>query len=116
MKAAIFLPNWLGDLVMATPVLLAVRRKFGKDTRLVGILRPDLADVLSGTDWLDEQWLFHPHGADRSHGAWAVTSRLRQERFDLAILLTNSFRTALMAWWAGQTNASVIPETDAEGC
>ena len=101
MKAAIFLPNWLGDLVMATPVLRALRRKFGKDARLVGILRPYLAEVLSGTNWLDEQWLFNPSGNDRSHRAWAVTNRLRQERFDLAILLTNSFRTALMAWWAG---------------
>ncbi len=38
---------------------------------------------------------------DRLQRAWCVTDRLRRERFDLAILLTNSFRTALMAWWAG---------------
>ncbi len=101
MKVAIFLPNWLGDLVMATPVLRAVRRKFGKDARLVGILRPYLAGVLSGTDWLDEQWFFDPRSADRSERAWTVANRLRQGRFDLAILLTNSFRSALMAWWAG---------------
>ena len=101
MKAAIFLPNWLGDLVMATPVLRAVRRKFGKDARLVGIMRPYLADVLSGTDWLDEQWFFDPRAADRSQRAWAVANRMRRERFDLAILLTNSLPPALMAWWAG---------------
>ena len=101
MKIAIFLPNWLGDLVMATPVLRAVRRKFGDDARLVGILRPYLADVLSGTDWLDEQWFFDPRAADPSRRAWAVANRLRQERFDAAVLLTNSLRAALMAWWAG---------------
>ncbi len=101
MKAAIFLPNWLGDLVMATPVLRAMRGKFGKDARLVGILRPHLAEVLSGTDWLDEQWFYNPRAADRSQRAWAVAKRMRREHFDLAILLTNSFRSALMAWWAG---------------
>ena len=101
MKIAIFLPNWLGDFVMATPVLRAVRRKFGNDTRLVGILRPYLAGVLSGTNWLDEQWFFHPRAVDRSQRAWAVANRMRRERFDLAILLTNSLRPALMAWWAG---------------
>ncbi len=69
MKAAIFLPNWLGDLVMATPVLRALRRKFGREARLVGILRPHLADVLSGTQWLDEQWFFDPRAADRSQRA-----------------------------------------------
>ncbi|MGD0655829.1 MAG: lipopolysaccharide heptosyltransferase II [Thermoguttaceae bacterium] len=101
MKAVIFLPNWLGDLVMATPLLRAVRRKFGNNARLVGVLRPYLADVLSGTDWLDEQWFFNPRAADRSERAWAVTNRLRQEHFDLAILMTNSVRPALMSWWAG---------------
>jgi heptosyltransferase-2 len=101
MKIAIFLPNWLGDFVMATPVLRAVRRKFGNGARLVGILRPYLADVLSGTDWLDEQWFYHPRAADRSERAWAVANRMRREHFDLAILLTNSFRSALMACWAG---------------
>ena len=101
MKVAIFLPNWLGDLVMATPVLRALRRKFGKDARLVGIMRPYLADVLSGTDWLDEQWFFDPRSSERSQRAWAVANRMRRERFDLAILLTNSLRSAMMAWWAG---------------
>ncbi len=101
MKAAVFLPNWLGDLVMATPVLRALRRKFGREARLVGILRPHLADVLSGTEWFDEQWFYDPRAADRTQRALAVASRMRKERFDLAILLTNSFRSALMAWWAG---------------
>ena len=101
MKAAIFLPNWLGDLVMATPVLRAMRGKFGENARLVGIMRPYLADVLAGTDWLDEQWFFNPHSKDHSQRAWAVANRMRRERFDLAVLLTNSLRPALMAWWAG---------------
>jgi heptosyltransferase II len=101
MKAAIFLPNWLGDLAMSTPVLRALRRKFGRNARLVGIMRPYLADVLSGTAWLDEQWLFDPRAKDTSHRAWAVASRMRGEKFDYAILLTNSLRAAVMAWWAG---------------
>jgi heptosyltransferase II len=101
MKVAIFLPNWLGDLVMATPVLRALRCKYGKDARLVGILRPYLVDVLSGSKWLDEQWFFNPRSSNRSHRSWAVANRMRLEQFDLAILLTNSHRAALMAWWAG---------------
>ena len=65
MKIAVFLPNWLGDLVMATPTLRAMRRHFGPQARLVGILRPYLADVLAGTGWLDEQWFFDPRAKDR---------------------------------------------------
>jgi heptosyltransferase-2 len=101
MKIAIFLPNWLGDLVMATPTLRAVRRRFGAQARIVGILRPYLADVLAGTDWLDEQWFFDPRAKDRTLRSWAVGRRMRKERFDMAVLLTNSLRTAAVAWLGG---------------
>ena len=101
MNIAIFLPNWLGDLVMATPTLRAMRCHFGPRARLVGILRPYLADVLAGAGWLDEQWFFNPHAKDRDLHSWAVARRMRQERFDMAILLTNSLRTAAVAWLGG---------------
>ncbi|MGW8257978.1 MAG: glycosyltransferase family 9 protein, partial [Thermoguttaceae bacterium] len=82
-------------------MLRALRRKFGPQAHLVGIMRPYLSDVLSGTRWLDEQWFYDPQALDRTQGAWTVAQRLRRERFDLAVLLTNSFRAALMTWWAG---------------
>ena len=101
MKLAIFLPNWLGDLVMATPALRAMRRHFGPHAQIVGILRPNLAGLLAGTNWLDEQWLFDPHGQDRRWRRWALVRRMRRERFDMALLLTNSLHTALLAWLGG---------------
>ena len=101
MKIALFLPNWLGDLVMATPTLRALRRHFGSDAQLVGIMRPYLADVLAGTDWLDEQWFFDPRAVDRSLCCWSVARRMRAKRFDMAVLLTNSLRTAAVVWLGG---------------
>jgi len=101
MKIALFLPNWLGDLAMATPTLRAMRKHFGPEARLVGIMRPYLAEVLGGTDWLTEQWFFDPRARDRRLRNWALSRRMRRERFDLAVLLTNSLRTALVARLAG---------------
>lgn len=101
MKIALFLPNWLGDLAMATPTLRAMRKHFGPDARLVGIMRPKLADVLAGTGWLSEQWFFDPRAKDRRLRSWALSRRMRRERFDVAVLLTNSLRTALIARLAG---------------
>jgi heptosyltransferase-2 len=98
---ALFLPNWLGDLVMATPTLRAMRRYFGPSARLVGIMRPYLADVLAGTDWLSEQWYFDRRSKDPSMRPWALARRMRAERFDMAVMLTNSMRTALLAWLGG---------------
>jgi heptosyltransferase II len=98
MKIAAFLPNWLGDLAMATPTLRALRRHFGPQARIVGILRPYLADVLAGAAWLDEQWLFDPRAPDPALHGRAVARRMRGEGFDLAVLFTNSLRTAWVAW------------------
>lgn len=98
MKIAVFLPNWLGDVAMATPTLRALRQRFGPDAKIVGIMRPYLADVLKGTDWLDEQWFFNPRADDRELRCRAVARRMRGERFDIAVLTTNSLRTAWVAW------------------
>ncbi|MHB1034644.1 MAG: lipopolysaccharide heptosyltransferase II [Pirellulales bacterium] len=101
MHIALFLPNWLGDLAMATPTLRALRRHFGSQARIVGIMRPYLADVLAGLDWLDDQWFFDPRSPDRSRRRLALIRWMRGQRFDMAILLTNSLHTAALAWLGG---------------
>ena len=100
MKIAVFLPNWLGDVVMATPTLRALRRHFG-DARIVGILRPHLAAVLAGSDWLSEQWHFDRRAKQKDLGRWSLVKRMQRERFDLAVLLPNSLGSALVAWLGG---------------
>src|SRR5437867_2888874 len=40
MKVAIFLPGWVGDAVMATPALRALRQRFGRGWLLTDALEP----------------------------------------------------------------------------
>ena len=99
MNIALFLPNWVGDVVMATPALRALRRHFA-GAHFVGVCRPYVTDVLGGSTWLDTTLL-----RDR-RGPWsnrwpAVAWRLRREKIDLAILFPNSFRSAFAAWLGG---------------
>jgi len=101
MNIGIFLPNWLGDVVMATPALRAIRRRFPRPSRLVGIVRPHLAELLDGTGWLDEQWYFDPRAQQPQWRRLALLRRMRRQRFDMVILLTNSLHTALLAWLGG---------------
>ena len=56
---------------------------------------------MTGVDWLDEQWYFDPRAKRPDQGRFALVRRMREERFDLAVLLTNSFHTALLAWLGG---------------
>jgi heptosyltransferase-2 len=96
MRLAVFLPNWIGDAVMATPLLRALRRAYSGD-RIVGVARAYVAGVLEGGDWFDELLIVQR--------GWLATAqaaqRLRKERLDLAVLLPNSFRSAATAWLAG---------------
>jgi heptosyltransferase-2 len=95
MNLAIFLPNWIGDAVMATPALRALRRHF-HGAHIVGILKTYIAGILDGSDWLDEQ-LF-AGGGPWSQSAPAVAWQLRRREIDLAVLFTNSLRTGFIAW------------------
>lgn len=84
---------------MATPALRALRQSFvGAD--LIGVLRPYVAGVLDGCPWIDRQVFLDPNGP-WAHRWISVAAQLRQEQVDTAVLLTNSFHTALIARLAG---------------
>lgn len=100
MKLAVFLPNWIGDAVMATPTLRAIRAHFA-DAEIVGVLRPYVAEVLAGLDLTDRLLSHHPRGSNPRQRGWRFVRTLRQERFDLAVLLPNSLRSAWLAWIGG---------------
>jgi heptosyltransferase-2 len=86
---------------MATPTLRALREHFGAKARLIGVMRPYVIDVLSGTSWLDDVIAWDRHAKNTDLGTRSVVRRLQRERLDSTLLLTNSFRTALVAWWSG---------------
>lgn len=98
---AVFLPNWIGDVVMATPALRALREHFGSRAKLVGIMRPYVAEVVEGSGWLDENLYFQPHAKDGCLGMWELTRNLRRRDVELAIVFPNSFRSALLARMSG---------------
>jgi heptosyltransferase II len=98
MNIAVVMPGWIGDAVMATPALCALRSHF-PNAHIIGIMKPYVAGVLEGGDWFDE-----PIFSDRafgSTGVLAVAQALRSRGIDLAVLFPNSFRSALTAWLGG---------------
>jgi heptosyltransferase II len=98
MNVVVYMPGWIGDAVMATPCLRALRRQFA-DAHLVGVGKPYVAGVLEGGDWFD-QWINVPtHHWDG--GVCSLAGQLRSEPRDLAVLLPNSFRSALAVWLGG---------------
>ena len=46
-------PTWVGDFVMATPTLRAIRKRF-PEARITFLMEPNLRDLAAGGDWMDE--------------------------------------------------------------
>ena len=46
-------PNWLGDVVMCTPALRALKQRF-PDQQLVVAAQKSGCDLLAGLPWIDE--------------------------------------------------------------
>ena len=92
------LPNWLGDVVMALPALDAVRRQFPEATLAAAAPAP-LAPLLQAVPGVDETVpLAAATGLERVR---RDAEALRAGRFDLAVLFTNSFGSALAVKRAG---------------
>lgn len=96
-RVLVVVPSWVGDAVMATPALRLLRRAL-PGTLIGGLVRPGIDAVLAGLDVLDE---VHVERASGVMGPKFVAARLRPRRYDVALLLTNSFSTALVARIAG---------------
>ncbi len=94
MKIIVRMPNWLGDAVLALPALRAIISHFSGDEIWVAATsrslelfetEPGVTGVLEVPEPL------------RAADVWRISQQWRHFKFDLAILLTNSFGSALVA-------------------
>jgi heptosyltransferase II len=87
--------NWLGDAVMTTPALQRLRERF-----------PEAQLTLLTHEKLAPLWQHHP-SVDAvvpfaaAQSVWSVSRVIRCQRFERAVVLPNSPRSALEAWLAG---------------
>lgn len=101
-RILLVLPTWVGDLVMATPFIAAIFKRFAH-AEISMLMHQHLVSLLEGSPWVGNYY-FWPR-RDGSKEARAAQRRLikdlRLQRFDLAITLPNSFRSAWICWRAG---------------
>ncbi len=87
--------NWLGDAVMTTPALLRLREAL-PETHITLLTQEKQAGLWAGHPAVDEVITFAP-----KEGIFRVARRLREGRFDTALVLPNSVRTGLEVRLAG---------------
>jgi heptosyltransferase-2 len=92
--------NWLGDAVMTTPALAAVREGF-PDARIVLLARPLVAELFRHHPDVDEVMLYERPGRhEGALGRLRLAGEVRRRRFDGALLLQNAFDAAMIAFLA----------------
>ena len=93
--------NWLGDAVMTTPAMAAVRASF-PEARITLLANPLVAELFSAHGSIDDVMVFDNKGRHTGiAGRVRMARELRARRFDMAILLQNAFDAALLTWLAG---------------
>ena len=100
-RIVVVAPNWLGDAVMALPAFADVRRHFA-DAHLAVAARPSVAPMFAMVQGVDELVRLPGGGGLKALSGWkSDVTALQPGSFDLALLLPNSFATALIARKAG---------------
>jgi len=106
--------NWLGDAVMTTPALAAIRANF-PEAHIAILATPVVAELFTPHEDVDEVILYQRKGRHAGfRGKMLIARELRKRDFDLAILLQNAFDAALISFLAGIPNRMGY-RTDARG-
>jgi len=96
MRIVVAQTSFLGDVILSTPVFAAVKRH-QPGCHLTAWVRPEAAAALHGHPHVDAVLVDDKRGADAGvPGMWRLRRRLREGRFDVALALHKSLRTALL--------------------
>ncbi len=100
LKILIIQTAFLGDAVLTTPMFKALKQSI-PGSKISLLCTPEIRDVFSGNEFLDEILVMDKKGKDRSLAAlWRWGNNLRG-KFDVALIPHRSFRSAFLAALAG---------------
>ena len=93
--------NWIGDGVMSLPALEALHAHCPA-AEIVLVSKPWVSELYRDFPAVSRQIIYSPEKEHKGpRGFWKLIQKLREEKFDAAILFQNAFHAAWMAWCAG---------------
>ncbi len=94
--------GWIGDMLLLTPALRALRKKF-PGARIEMLVNPLVYDLMERNPYLDEVIMYDKRGEHRGiRQMRQMARRLKAKQFDVAVILhPSSVRSAVLASMAG---------------
>ncbi|GAN33736.1 MAG: lipopolysaccharide heptosyltransferase II [Candidatus Brocadia sp. AMX2] len=109
-KIIIRSPNWVGDVVMATPAFRCIRENF-PHAEITIALKSYVLKLIEGAPWFDEVLILDRNSHSKYTGTGnqrlrslhgiSLIKQMRAKGYDLGFLFPNSFSSALMFWLGG---------------
>lgn len=100
MKILIRLPNWLGDVVMSTAFIAAVKQLY-PGAQIDVIIKQELAGIAQLISGLTKIHPFSKKEFSGLSGVFRFGKTLRNENYDLYFSLPDSISAAVMGWATG---------------
>ncbi|MFA7268564.1 MAG: lipopolysaccharide heptosyltransferase II [Sterolibacterium sp.] len=100
-QALIVAPSWIGDTILAQPLLMRLHERYpglAIDVLAPAWCAPLLARMSEVRRVLDNPF---GHGEFNLAARWRLARRLRRESYDAAWVLPNSWKSALLPFFAG---------------
>ncbi|HCY86041.1 MAG TPA: lipopolysaccharide heptosyltransferase II [Desulfobacteraceae bacterium] len=93
--------NWVGDAIMTTPVIRAVRQNYPQ-AHITVLAKPWVIPVYETNPHVDEVMVYDNGGRhSKGLGTLRLARDIRNRGFHLSILMQNAFEAALLAFLAG---------------
>jgi heptosyltransferase III len=99
-RIGVFKMRNIGDVLMITPVLRALRGTF-PDARITVIVNAGTEAMLAGSPDIDDVIVYRRGEGSALAREWEFVRELRRRRFDLTIGFTEGARTAWCSWLSG---------------
>lgn len=104
-RLLIVMPTWVGDAVMAMPTLRALDQLYPQ-AHITALVKPLVRPMVESCPWIDRLLTLRNarpgvRGDKRRKSLFYWAKRLASGKFDTAILLPNSFRSAILVRMAG---------------
>ena len=94
-------PSWVGDMMMAQSLFIALKQQY--PALVIDVLAPNWSLPLLGVMPEVSEGIELPfqHGELNLKGRYQLAKSLKARHYDWSIVLPNSFKSALIPFWAG---------------